>query len=55
LTSAIFLRGKGGIYKFLGGSFIAGCQWPKPDHIVEMAGKNKFELSSKKKKAGEIL
>ena len=28
---------------------IAGCQWPKADHILEMAGKNKFELPSKKK------
>jgi hypothetical protein len=24
---------------------IAGCQWPKAGHILEMAGKNKFELS----------
>jgi hypothetical protein len=23
---------------------IAGCQWPKAGHILEMAGKNKFEL-----------
>jgi hypothetical protein len=23
---------------------VAGCQWPKADHILEMAGKNKFEL-----------
>jgi hypothetical protein len=23
---------------------IAGCQWPKAAHILEMAGKNKFEL-----------
>jgi hypothetical protein len=22
----------------------AGCQWPKADHILEMAGKNKFEM-----------
>jgi hypothetical protein len=22
----------------------AGCQWPKAGHILEMAGKNKFEL-----------
>jgi hypothetical protein len=28
---------------------IAGCQWPKADHILEMAGKNKFELPSQKK------
>jgi hypothetical protein len=21
---------------------IAGCQWPKAGHILEMAGKNKF-------------
>jgi hypothetical protein len=28
---------------------IAGCQWPKADHILEMAGKNKFELQSQKK------
>jgi hypothetical protein len=28
---------------------IAGCQWPKAGHILEMAGKNKFELPSKKK------
>jgi hypothetical protein len=34
---------------------IAGCQWPKAGHILEMAGKNKFELPSKKKTAGEIL
>jgi hypothetical protein len=31
---------------------IAGCQWPKgcPIDILEMAGKNKFELPSKKKR-----
>jgi hypothetical protein len=23
---------------------IADCQWPKAGHILEMAGKNKFEL-----------
>jgi hypothetical protein len=23
---------------------IAGCQWPKAGHILEMAGENKFEL-----------
>jgi hypothetical protein len=23
---------------------IEGCQWPKAGHILEMAGKNKFEL-----------
>jgi hypothetical protein len=34
---------------------IAGCQWPKADHIFEMADKNKFELPSKKTMAGEIL
>jgi hypothetical protein len=34
---------------------IAGCQWPKSGHILEMAGKNKFELPSRKKMAGEIL
>jgi hypothetical protein len=28
---------------------IAGYQWPKAGHILEMAGKNKFELPSKKK------
>jgi hypothetical protein len=28
---------------------------PKAGHILEMAGKNKFELPSKKKIAGEIL
>jgi hypothetical protein len=33
---------------------IAGCQWPKAGHILEMAGKNKFELPSQKKMAGEI-
>jgi hypothetical protein len=27
---------------------MASCQWPKADHILEMAGKNKFELPSKK-------
>jgi hypothetical protein len=27
---------------------IAGCQWPKAGHILKMAGKNKFELPSKK-------
>ena len=26
----------------------AGCQWPKAGHILEMTGKNKFELPSKK-------
>jgi hypothetical protein len=26
-----------------------GCQWPKAGHILEMAGKNKFEMASKKK------
>jgi hypothetical protein len=34
---------------------IAGCQWPKAGHILEMAGKNKFELSSHKEMADEIL
>jgi hypothetical protein len=33
---------------------IADCQWPKASHILEMAGKNKFELPSIKKMAGEI-
>jgi hypothetical protein len=28
---------------------VAGCQWPKADHILEMAGKNKFELPKVKK------
>jgi hypothetical protein len=28
---------------------IAGCQWPKAGHILEMAGKNKLELPSQKK------
>jgi hypothetical protein len=28
---------------------IAGCQWPKAGHILEMTGKNKFELPSKRK------
>jgi hypothetical protein len=28
---------------------VAGCQWPKAGHILEMAGKNKFELPRKKK------
>jgi hypothetical protein len=28
---------------------IAGCQWPKAGHILEVAGKNKFELPSEKK------
>jgi hypothetical protein len=32
-----------------------GRQWPKAGHILEMAGKSKFELPSKKKMAGEIL
>jgi hypothetical protein len=27
---------------------VAGCQWPKAGHILEMAGKNKFELQVKK-------
>jgi hypothetical protein len=27
----------------------AGCQWPNAGQILEMAGKNKFELPSKKK------
>jgi hypothetical protein len=27
----------------------AGCQWSKAGHILEMAGRNKFELPSKKK------
>jgi hypothetical protein len=27
-----------------------GCQWPEAGHILEMAGKNKFELPKKKKK-----
>jgi hypothetical protein len=27
-----------------------GCQWPKAGHILEMAGKNKFELPNPKKK-----
>jgi hypothetical protein len=34
---------------------IAGCQWPKASHILEMAGKNKFQQPSKKKMVGEIL
>ena len=36
---------------------IVGCmQWPKAGHILEMAGKNKFELpKAVKKMAGEIL
>jgi hypothetical protein len=29
---------------------IAGCQWPKAGHILEMADKNKYELASQKKK-----
>jgi hypothetical protein len=33
---------------------IASCQWPKAGHMLEMAGKNKFELPSKIM-AGEIL
>jgi hypothetical protein len=32
----------------------AGLEIGRP-HILEMAGKNKFELPSKKKMAGEIL
>ena len=34
---------------------IACYQWPKAGHILQMAGKNTFELPSKKKMAGEIL
>jgi hypothetical protein len=34
---------------------IARYQRPKAGHILQMAGKNKFELPSKKKMAGEIL
>jgi hypothetical protein len=34
---------------YASGLEIAGCQWPKAGHILEMAGKNKFELPSKKK------
>jgi hypothetical protein len=26
---------------------IAGCQWPKAGHILEMAGKNKFEKNGR--------
>jgi hypothetical protein len=39
----------------MAGLEIAGCQWPKAGHILEMAGKNKFELPSQNKMAGEIL
>ena len=34
--------------------YSTGCQWPKAGHILEMTGKNKFELPSKKKMAGEF-
>jgi hypothetical protein len=39
----------------LPGLEIADSQWPKAGHILEMAGKNKFELPSQKKKAGGLL
>jgi hypothetical protein len=37
------------VIDFKTGLEIAGCQWPKAGHILEMASKNKFELPSKKK------
>jgi hypothetical protein len=45
----------GGGGRLATGLQIAGCHWPKADHILEMADKNKFALASEKKMAGEIL
>ena len=45
------------VYNFVinAGLEIVGCQWLKAGHILEMAGKNKFELPSQKEMACKIL